>query len=190
MIDSDKFELKNTTLDFSEQRSLDNGLLWKSWWTIRPPVRQIWTPTLTDSSPVSASNESNVWLNDVESVPKAKSSSDVIQSETFELLLCTAMCRYTEPLCQLDFCPDPDVMPGYVRNTSGHTLSSMCSNTTPAEFYFGRFIFECNQLDISWLWGLLERLFLRLKNHKRNVGRVGRVGSWVSGEIGWCRMHS
>lgn len=74
LIDSDKFELKNTTLDFSEQRSLDNGLLWKSWWTIRPPVRQIWTPTLTDSSPVSASNESNVWLNDVESVPKAKSS--------------------------------------------------------------------------------------------------------------------
>ena len=65
---------KNTTLDFSEQRSLDNGLLWKSWWTIRPPVRQIWTPTLTDSSPVSASNESNAWLNDVESVPKAKSS--------------------------------------------------------------------------------------------------------------------
>ena len=74
LIDSDKFELKNTTLDFSEQRSLDNGLLWKSWWTIRPPVRQIWTPTLTDSSPVSASNESNVWLNDVESVPKGKSS--------------------------------------------------------------------------------------------------------------------
>lgn len=72
--DSDKFELKNTTLDFSEQRSLDNGLLWKSWWTIRPPVRQIWTPTLTDSSPVSASNESNVWLNDVESVPKGRSS--------------------------------------------------------------------------------------------------------------------
>ena len=87
------------------------------------------------------------------------------------------MPRYTEPLCQLDFCPDPDVMPGYVRNTSGHTLSSMCSNTTPAEFCFGRFIFECNQLDISLGLINLERLFLRLKNHKRNVGSVGRVGS-------------
>lgn len=33
--------------------------------------------------------------------------------------------RYTEPSCRLEFCPDPNVMPGYVRNSSGAGLSSV-----------------------------------------------------------------
>ena len=194
LIDSDKFELKNTTLDFSEQRSPRQRPFCENpggQFGLQCAKSELRHSLIRHQCQCRMSRIYGWTMLSLCQRPRV-----LIQSETFELLLCTAMCRYTEPLCQLDFCPDPDVMPGYVRNTSGHTLSSMCSNTTPAEFYFGRFIFECNQLDISWLWGLLERLFFEAQESQeecrtcRTCRKLSEWRDWMMSDAFLAAMMS